>query len=117
MVNILQSMHSKPINAMIRVEDEVWVAGDDGLSIWDAKTAKFACFASKRPKFSWKALAETSSAIWAGTESGAIVLFDRKTKQERGQVKQHKAPVTCMALVIGGLVWSCSADNEICIWK
>lgn len=63
---------------MILVGEEVWVAADDGLSIWDAKTGKFIHFASKKPKFQWKCLTETNSAVWAGSSTGAIVLFDLK---------------------------------------
>lgn len=77
-MNILEQIHEQFINNMILVGEEVWVAADDGLSVWDAKSGKFVLFASKRPKFQWKCLVETSTAIWAGTSSGAIVLFDIK---------------------------------------
>jgi len=112
--HILYEQHTEPIQAMLKVGDEIWSASEDSIVSWNAKTGQFVSVISNKP--GWRSLAEVGDSVWAGTASGAIVVFDIQHKVEKTVLKQHKAPIVCQECVVGGAVWSGAQDHEICVW-
>ncbi|GAM18438.1 hypothetical protein SAMD00019534_016130 [Acytostelium subglobosum LB1] len=109
------ALESGPVEAILKREQEVWVALNNNLVRIDINSHRITQKIKGHEK-AIHAIIEVDSTIWTCSSDGTIRVWGAQSGQHMATIQAHTSRIFCLALV-GDYVWSGSWDTSIKIWN